>query len=261
MDTRLLAATLALIAAAAFLVNTAIGGGQTEQPNTFPATDTGTDTKYVTITFDDGYNSQYQAADALEARGMRGVFYVPIGQLNGSFEGIPTMTRSDVQDLQQRGHEIGGHTYNHTDLSALTTAEAEETILKNRDALQELGITPVSFAYPYGQGADTHQNTVTDYYKYARTVRWDTNTVPPDEPGQLKTLALTEDNYEVLDSYLDRMEGSDWLILSIHHIDEDGAVDRENVDVSRETYESILDQVDTANVIVTTFEEMQNMEG
>lgn len=255
MNRRVLGGVAVFTAAAILIVNAAIGGGQTENPNTFPATDT-EESRYVTITFDDAYRSQYHAADALEERGMEGVFYVPVNQLNGTFEGIPTMTRAQVQQLAQRGHEIGGHTFNHTDMSTLTAAEVQGSLQRNRDALQVLGISPVSFGYPYGKGAE-HSAVVAQYYEYGRAGGWQENTMPPQQPETLSAIAVTEETVDVLDDYLDRLDGGDWLIIAVHGVDTDGAVDRPSIDVSQETYERMLDMIQQENATVVTFQDLE----
>lgn len=252
---RAVVARIALVAGFVFVaVAVVFGGGQeVSEPRT-----SGEAARYVTVTFDDGYRSQYDAANALEDRGMRGVFYVSAGLLNGSFEGIPTMSAAQVQELHVRGHEIGGHTYNHTDISTLSAAQVQQTIAQNQAALNEMGIRPVSFAYPYGQGTE-NVPLVADSYAYARTVQWQINRFPPDNPYALHTLALTEQNHEHLDGYMDRLEPGDWLVIAIHHV-EDGPVTRPDVDVTQETYETILDTLHAADVEIVTFQDVQGLE-
>lgn len=207
--------------------------------------------RYVTFAFDDGYASHPYAAEELEAQGWRGVFYVPAGLLNGTFEGYPLMSPGAVQELDRAGHEVGGITYRHTDLSTLDTEEAGQSIDRNRAALEALGITPYSFAYPYGSVA--HVDVVRERYPVARA-GWGADTAPPEDPLRVRTISLTEGNADILDDYLGRMEEGEWLVITLHRIDGDG-VERPEVDVSRETYETILDTVRDADVTVTTMED------
>lgn len=228
----------------------ALGAGGTDPPDSTPPSST----KYVTVTFDDAYASQYRAADQLEARGMRGAFFVPVNQLNGTFEGILTMTERQVQDLAARGHEIGGHTYNHTNLSRLSSQQVRRSLQRNKAALNRLGITPVSFAYPYGAGA-SYASIIEQEYRFGRLTRWKINTVPPPNHSQLTSISLTEDNDEYLKPYLDRMQPGDWLIIMLHGIDGNGTVNRERIDMSAETYRRVLDTVQAANVTTITFKD------
>lgn len=216
------------------------------------------DVTYVTVTFDDGYESNVDAADALEARGMRGVFYISAGVLGGTFEGIPTMQGVQVRELEERGHEIGGHTYSHANLSALNGSGVRQEIEQNRAALDDIGVEPVSFAYPYGAGTE-HADTVGEYYSYARTVQWDTNDLPPADPLRMHTVAVTEDSHDTFQERLSRVDGGEWLVIAIHDVAED--VEREHVDISRETYEQVLNGLDREDIEVVTFQDMENMQG
>lgn len=221
--------------------------------DTLPVADTEAE-RYVTVTFDDAYASQYRTADALESRGMRGVYFVPVGQLNGTFEGIPTMQQRDMVDLADRGHEIGGHTYNHTNLSQVSEQEFRDSIRRNRAALQEMGEEPVSFAYPYG--GMQHTDVVREEYRYGRGIGWQANKVPVSDSARVHSIALTEENADVLDAYLDRLQPGEWLVISLHHVDSTGEVDRPQIDVSEQTYTEILDSIEAADVETVTFQEM-----
>src|SRR5690348_5696366 len=74
----------------------------------------------VSLTFDDGYDDAPLAAQLLEQHGFRGTFYIISGVLGQS----PYMSVAQVQALQAAGHEIGGHTVSHKNLTTLTTDQA-----------------------------------------------------------------------------------------------------------------------------------------
>src|SRR5450759_3778017 len=48
------------------------------------------------------------------------------------------------------GNEIGGHTVDHSDLTALTSDDATRQVCNDRVALNNMGFTVKSFAYPFG---------------------------------------------------------------------------------------------------------------
>lgn len=62
------------------------------------------------LTFDDGGISAHALiADALEARGWRGHFFVTAGRI-----GSPTFVSPEqIRDLHRRGHVVGTHSYSH----------------------------------------------------------------------------------------------------------------------------------------------------
>jgi peptidoglycan/xylan/chitin deacetylase (PgdA/CDA1 family) len=94
----------------------------------------------VVLTFDDGFGNQQCAVDALNARGMVGVFFITTNQ-NGL----------DLWSLAQHGHEIGSHTLSHPDLTTLSDAALWNELATSRRELQALSGQPVDIlAYPYG---------------------------------------------------------------------------------------------------------------
>ena len=94
----------------------------------------------VVLTFDDGWASQWRAAQAMTARGMRGVFFVTTRQ-NGL----------DLATLASWGHEIGGHTISHPDLTTLSDWQLAQELTASRQQLQAWSGQSVDIlAYPYG---------------------------------------------------------------------------------------------------------------
>jgi peptidoglycan/xylan/chitin deacetylase (PgdA/CDA1 family) len=107
----------------------------------------------VSLTFDDGDQSQYTLAfqRALQPHGMRGTFYVNTGHTsNPDYAGF--MTWSDLADMSGNGQEIGGHTVDHIDLTSSSYTQQQKTdqVCNDRQALIDHGLSPISFAYPYG---------------------------------------------------------------------------------------------------------------
>lgn len=97
--------------------------------------------------FDDGYVDVVRAADELEARGRRGVFFIVPGWLRRS--GVTTPSR--VRELAERGHEIGNHTWSHLDVRQLASAAQRAQIARARDRLADItGTAPSRLAWPFG---------------------------------------------------------------------------------------------------------------
>jgi len=104
----------------------------------------------VVITFDDGWEGQYRyAAPLLEEYGFTGTFYIytnVISEQGGTFMGWRALA-----DLIARGHEIGGHTLSHPNLTRLRPEKLTREVTASKTQLAErLGITVSTFAYPYG---------------------------------------------------------------------------------------------------------------
>ena len=127
--------------------------------------------KYVILTFDDGYKSQYTTAKPiLDKYGFKGTFYVVCNYA----QKIDTdrMNWTEIKELHQQGHDIGSHTMNHADLTQLPTYRVDYEIGTSKQCLIGNGINDVtSFAYPFAEGSTNTAiiNTVAKYYPLART--------------------------------------------------------------------------------------------
>lgn len=99
--------------------------------------------KPVVLTFDDGFVNQWGAVQALNARGMRGVFFITTGQ--------PHLADWQLREMAAHGHEIGAHTISHADLTTLSDARLWTELADTRAQLQAASGQPVDIlAYPYG---------------------------------------------------------------------------------------------------------------
>ncbi|MCX8066281.1 MAG: polysaccharide deacetylase family protein [Anaerolineae bacterium] len=102
----------------------------------------------IVLTFDDGWREQYEVAFPLLQRyGMRATFFVTT-----SFIGYSRfMTWEELAELRDAGMEIASHGRKHLNLADADDKEAWREIARSKGALEEkLGISVVSFAYPYG---------------------------------------------------------------------------------------------------------------
>src|SRR5919106_642654 len=73
----------------------------------------------VALTFDDGGASATSIAEALEARGWRGHFFVTTGMIGGP----GFLSREGVRELALRGHVVGSHSHSHPTYMARLPSE------------------------------------------------------------------------------------------------------------------------------------------
>lgn len=104
----------------------------------------------VSLTFDDTFADQLAAVPMLQAHGMRATFYVNSTRIGRSAD-YRYLTESEVRELHSMGHEIGGHTQHHVDLTASDSDEQRRQICDDRAALAALGFDPRTLAYPLGR--------------------------------------------------------------------------------------------------------------
>jgi peptidoglycan/xylan/chitin deacetylase (PgdA/CDA1 family) len=111
-------------------------------------------TKYVVITFDDGFRDFCLAAyPILRKHGFVATVFIPTGLLGNQrsqWKGADLMTWSEVRELQSCGIRFGSHTVNHPELEKLNEKQIEREVGQSKQTLEDkLGVPIKSFAYPY----------------------------------------------------------------------------------------------------------------
>lgn len=184
----------------------------------------------VSLTFDDTLADQAQVADMAAARGMRVTFFINSPRLDTS----GYLTRAQVIAFEQAGHEIGGHTLDHPNLTTLSTDDARTEICDDRDNLLAQGFRVTSFAYPFGADNTTVQQIVEQCgYNSARDVGglksagacpgcpW-TNPVPPTNLYEIRTndSIHSDTSLATLEEYVTDAEqnGGGYVPIVFHHV-------------------------------------------
>lgn len=111
-------------------------------------------TRYVVLTFDDGYYDFLKHAyPTLIRHGFTATMFVPtafIGDSRMRFNGREVLTWSEVRELHGVGISFGSHTMNHPRLHGLPWQAVRRELCDSRKRLEDELQTPVdSFAYPY----------------------------------------------------------------------------------------------------------------
>jgi len=108
----------------------------------------------ISFTFDDFPKSSVtRGAQVLESVGGRGTWYAGCAITGETTQYGPMFDAADVARLCGAGHEIGCHTFSHTDCAAASMDDVFADMVRNAEALAALGLEErlVSFAYPYGE--------------------------------------------------------------------------------------------------------------
>ncbi len=137
-----------------------------------------TDRPALLLTFDDGNRNAFEvAAPILEARGLRGWFFVIAGasdrelppEIGGAHRRL-LMGPAEWRDLASRGHVVGSHSWSHANLGKATGERLRREVVASRAAIEAATRLPAdSFAYPLG-GARSFsvesQRLVSATYRY-----------------------------------------------------------------------------------------------
>ncbi|WP_160719382.1 polysaccharide deacetylase family protein [Isachenkonia alkalipeptolytica] len=111
--------------------------------------------KKVALTFDDGPHSQYtpEILEILDRYDAKATFFM----LGNRVEFYPDL----VREVFDRGHEIGNHTYDHKDLTAMGAEAIQNEVGKASLAIEEIiGRKPKILRPPYGAFNEAVENSV-----------------------------------------------------------------------------------------------------
>ncbi|HEY0730801.1 MAG TPA: polysaccharide deacetylase family protein [Chitinophagaceae bacterium] len=105
--------------------------------------------KPIMFTFDDTREEHYTiAAKELEKYGFKGVFFM----MTISISRPNYMTTEQIKDLDNRGHVVASHTWDHTNVKKLEGEAYDDQFKKSKERLEGIIGKPVAFlAYPFGE--------------------------------------------------------------------------------------------------------------
>jgi peptidoglycan/xylan/chitin deacetylase (PgdA/CDA1 family) len=188
-------------------------------------------TTVVSLTFDDTLANQATALAVLQEHGMRSTIYVNsprIGTRN-------YLSKAQLDSFVAAGHEVGGHTLTHPDLTAVSADEARRQICDDRVDLLALGYPVTSFANPLGATNAAVQQIIRDCgYNSARGVSGlrspgigctacpTAETVPPADPWEIRTPVSVQSStsLQMLKDYVTSAEddAGGWVPLLFHGV-------------------------------------------
>jgi peptidoglycan/xylan/chitin deacetylase (PgdA/CDA1 family) len=178
----------------------------------------------VSFTFDDVPASAASAgAPILEAAGVRGTYYLCGALLGGQGDLTPLLDRGQAEALARAGHELGCHTYAHTDVRSIDWASLEVGLRKNAETLSAIsGRPPRNFAYPFGGISFGKKLRLQSHFETCRGIYPGIN-VGRVDAGMLKAVplyssALDEDG--VRRWIAQAVATSGWLIFFTHDVSE-----------------------------------------
>ncbi|GAA2523226.1 hypothetical protein Ahu01nite_056890 [Winogradskya humida] len=222
----------------------------------------------VTFTFDDGVTDQLAGVTMLDDHEMDGTFYI-----NSALVGATGyMTRAQLGTLAAAGHEIGGHTATHQDLTTLPADEMNRQICQDRDTLLSWGYAVTSFAYPFAEfnatiksmaahcGYDTAR-AVGDLWSPASCSDCDAaETVPPLDRFETRTPDDVESTWTLTDLQavvLNAEATGGWLPFNLHHVCDGCALES----ISPALLDEFLDWLQPRTSVGTTVRTVQQALG
>ncbi|MBG6060168.1 peptidoglycan/xylan/chitin deacetylase (PgdA/CDA1 family), partial [Cryobacterium sp. MP_M5] len=184
----------------------------------------------VSLTFDDGNDNQFAAAQVLKANGLVGTFFITTSWIGQS----GWLTRANLTTMAADGNEIGGHTVTHPDLTQISSSAATAEVCNGRTTLTGWGFTVTDFAYPFASTNTAVQNIVKNCGFASGRNLGDirspgscgscafAETLPPARPYETAALDEVDSTWTLanLQNSVINAEnnGGGWVQLTFHHI-------------------------------------------
>jgi len=210
---------------------------------------------YVTFTFDDGYQEQYDTAfPILQEHNIQATIYVITDKIGKEFEGTTLMSLTDINSLQKAGWEIGSHTVTHTDLTKIPVSEIEKELENSKNFLLEKGFHINSVSIPYGKYNSQVLNLADKHYNTIRTSNKGYNYLPNLNKTNLKVQYVTnETNLDEMKLWVDyAKKDNTWLIVLIHLVRESKQSSYSEYGISSKDLEGLIEYVVSQNININT---------
>lgn len=180
-----------------------------------------TDAPIISVTFDDFPKTAANiGAPMLEAKGWRGTYYTSAKLEGTTNHHGPQFDRRDVIALDKAGHEIAGHSHDHSDLSQMSLEAVINQVKENKAELTayNLGQSIDNFAYPFGAASASLKALLQNEYRSMRGIRAHTHQGSAD----LNELSSYGYYSSTAGSIIDRIGGLKnkpvWMTLFTHDI-------------------------------------------
>ena len=161
--------------------------------------------KPLMLTFDDAYADLAEyALPILRRHGLKAAVYVVAGRLGltntwdevNGHRTMRLMSAEQIREWARQGIEFGSHTRTHPHLAALSERELTDEIEGSKEDLKRLlGAEVLSFAYPYGEGAQfgAVRKHLSHTYQLGLTIREGLNTIETNPYELLRATILPSD--------------------------------------------------------------------
>jgi Polysaccharide deacetylase len=178
---------------------------------------------YISFTFDDFPRSALLVGgEILKRFGVRATYYASMGLMDQITPTGPIFRSEDLRDLSAAGHELGCHTFDHCDSWHTNPAVFEESVLRNKQALQELQfeIAAKTLSYPMSPPRPLTKRRMHSHFMACRGGGQTFNAGIADL-NNLRAFFLEQsrDNSSRIERAIDHTcQAQGWLILATHDI-------------------------------------------
>lgn len=115
----------------------------------------------ATFISDDGHALNDWFIDLLDSKGVKATFLIITSR---AYDDVNFMNWDRLRELQDNGHDIGGHTHTHPHLGDIPIEDVQFEIERCRAELLSKGFTSKSFTSPYSSRTDDTSRIIRKYF-------------------------------------------------------------------------------------------------
>lgn len=191
----------------------------------------------VSLSFDDGFRKSFiRIAETYEKFGLSACFnIIASAHMPGNKVRDDYMKQELFGDfglwneLQDRGHEIMPHGYQHAHLASIPLAEAQDLVLRCLEifAKELRGFDPMKavFNFPYNQSSPELEEWLPSVVRAFRTTGGMINPLPTQSTVKITTGGWGPDSAEKhVDETVEALlaQPAGWMVYNLHGLDEEG---------------------------------------
>ncbi len=173
---------------------------------------------FVSITFDDGYSSQYFAAEIMKKQGYSGTAYL----IPSAIDQSSYLTSQQINDMKKLGWDISSHF--ETPIPSLKKNEKSQSLKNIFEQIQKIGsrFSAQHFAYPLGQFDKETLEEIKNLFSTARLAGGGFESLPPADPLKMRAINVTPQlsPTQLKEMALKAIENGDWAIFMFHYLDQ-----------------------------------------
>ncbi len=213
----------------------------------------------LTFTFDDGYRGAFEfGAEELDVWGWKGTFYI-FTDTTRTYDGELASTGL-IRQYREKGHEIGSHTVNHSDLGQLTEAGELDSLsmvlsLSVEDLNERFDQQTLTMSIPFGSFRPATLDSIAIHFLSARSSQYGFNLATPYDYYALKSWPiLSTSTPEFVDSLVGIAEDHGYYSTLMYHDMLDGTFNKDSLIYTclRADFQETLQRVSDREVWIDT---------
>lgn len=211
------------------------------------------DKRYIILTFDDGWASQYEAFKMLKP--YKGTLYI----CSSLIDKENRLTLDNLKEMYKKRWDISNHTVHHTNLTNVSLDKAYDEIygcsswIYGHGFKRNMGYK--HFAYPEGGYTEDIIKILEDQeFLTARTTNPGSDTAKLLELGRASLHGMSKENIRDL-----ILSDKKILILSFHRIVPDNTPNISDIDLKESYFKEVINSIKESNREVITITEWYNL--